>query len=67
MKFHITVIVSFVCLSVGLLTAWASTQPFASEQRDRDTVASEYNPPGHGGAYPGGTRMMDQPSHRDYV
>jgi hypothetical protein len=67
MKSQLTVIISFLCLGIGLFTAWVGTQKLSQHTQDNSPVASEYNPPGRGGAYPGGTRMREQPNHRDYA
>ena len=67
MKSQLAVIISFLCLSIGSLAVWAGAHNLARYSQDSTPVASEYNPPGRGGGYPGGTRLIEQPSHRDYV
>ena len=60
MKSHLVATLSIFCLSAGLLGFVAGVQTLARSQ-DGGLVASEYNPPGRGGTYPGGTRFDQQP------
>lgn len=67
MKFQLTFTISFLCLSMGFLIAWAGAQRLAHTPPNSGVVASEYNPPGRGGSYPGGTRMIEPTHDRDYT
>lgn len=67
MKVKSTAIISILFLSTGLLTAWASVKSIAQTASVDGPIASEYNPPGRGASYPGGTRFIEQPVHQDYA
>lgn len=60
MKSHLVATLSILCLSAGLSGVMAGVQTLA-RFHDNGLVASEYNPPGRGGTYPGGTRFDQQP------
>jgi hypothetical protein len=64
MKSQITVIISFCCLSIGLLTAWASAQQLVQDRPEDNLVASEYRPPGRG-QLDGPTRFHEINDHQD--
>lgn len=59
MKSHLMAI-SLLCLSAGLSGFAIGLQTATRDFHDSGMVASEYNPPGRGGTYPGGTRFNEQ-------
>ncbi|MEO1294231.1 MAG: hypothetical protein AAFW75_00210 [Cyanobacteria bacterium J06636_16] len=67
MKFHLITIISLLCLSASLLGVFAGVRAVGQDSSDTGVVASEYNPPGRGARYPGGTRNSEQPIHRTDV
>lgn len=67
MKIKSTAIISIFCLSTGLFAAGMGMKSIAQHTSTDGPVASEYNPPGRGASYPGGTRFIEQPVLQDYA
>lgn len=66
MKHYVVATISFLCLGVSLSAGLSGLHATVQNHQD-SIVASEYNPPGRGNPYRGGTRMIDQPDHRNVV
>lgn len=66
MKLYFATAIGFLCLSTGLLSMFASMQTIVRDSGESDansnTIATEYNPPGTGSPYNGGTRFHEQPT-----
>jgi hypothetical protein len=71
MRVYITVAISFLCLGVSLSAVLLGARIADKPAQDGEQVATVYRPPSDLGApgrrSGGGSRMIEQPHHRDVV